>query len=624
MSTHKRIDIICIGAIFFAVALTALIMNANAFSITAVAGVEANSAFFTTNDLNGDWDTSSATKISLSDQGITIRGNGAYVYDGNVYIVYAGHYVLTGELTDGSVIVDADKNDKIWISLGGVTLHSDDDAAIRVEQAGKVFLTLADGTENTVSSGAQYNEEAIASGVDGTIYSRDDLTINGSGALVVNAAYNHGIVCNDDMVITGGNITIDAVQDGIHANDSVCIRNSALSIAAGDDGITVSNDDETAFLYVESGSIYISSCYEGLEAIDITIAGGTIDIIPTDDGINANGSGIGSVIRITGGDITITNPSGRDADGLDSNGSIYIEGGRIFISVSDSGGNYALDYGSENGGECVISGGTVIACGSSAMAEGFDADSPQGFLMYNTTAGAGTTIRLEDSLGGELLSEEIPCSFSSLVLSTPGLKVGDVCTLVVGDVQEQITIDNTSSSGFNPSGMFGGRGHGGAFGERTNDFAPFQGQGLSPEADSSNVMEAPDGMRSPDGMGRPEGMRSPDGMEPPDGMEHPDGMESPDGMRSPDDTEPLDGGNIYDGENESDRQEMQEVSGRPLFSGEKPSQGNGTHSQQQVRGQMSSQEELSSSNISADTLALLGISVLALMVGLITALKVKH
>ncbi|MDE7223587.1 MAG: carbohydrate-binding domain-containing protein, partial [Acetatifactor sp.] len=511
--------------------------------------------------------------------------------------------------------------------------------------------------------------------------------------------YNHGIVCNDDMVITGGNITIYAVQDGIHANDSVCIRNSALSISAGDDGITVSNDDETAFLYVESGSIYISSCYEGLEAIDITIAGGTIDIIPTDDGINANGSGIGSVIRITGGDITIINPSGRDADGLDSNGSIYIEGGRVFISVSDSGGNYALDYGSENGGECVVSGGTVIACGSSAMAEGFNADSPQGFLMYNTTAEAGTTIRLEDSLGGELLSVEIPCSFSSIVLSTPGLEVGDVCTLVIGDVQEQITIDNTSSSGFNPSGMFGGRGHGGAFGERTNDFAPSQGQGLSPEAESSNAMEAPEGMRSPDGMGRPEGMefpdgmehpdsmespegmefpdsmespdgmehpdgigasddmefpdgmerldgmelpdgigasddmKFPDGMEPPDGMRSPDGMDPPDGMRSPDDTEPLggmrspddtdplDGGNVYDGENESDRQEMQEVSGRPLFSGEKPSQGNGTHPQQQVQGQMSPQEELSSSNISADTLALLGISVLALMVGLITALK---
>ena len=65
-----------------------------------------------------------------------------------------------------------------------------------------------------------------------------------------------------------------AVQDGIHANDSVCIRESVISISAGDDGITVSNDDDAAFLYVESGRISITDCYEGLEAVDITIAGG--------------------------------------------------------------------------------------------------------------------------------------------------------------------------------------------------------------------------------------------------------------------------------------------------------------------------------------------------------------
>lgn len=248
-----------------AIALTVLLAGGKALGITAVAGEVVGSDQFTANDLNADWDTSSATKIVLSDIDSTIHGSGAYFYDGDIYIVYAGHYVLTGELTNGSVVIDADKSDKIWISLSGVTLHCDDDAAIRVEQADKVFLTLADNTENTVSSGAEYNAELAASGVDGTIYSRDDLTINGSGSLVVNAAYRHGIVCNDALRITGGNITIDAVQDGIHANDSVCIRDSTISVSAGDDGITASNDDETAFLYVESGNITIPSCYEGLK-----------------------------------------------------------------------------------------------------------------------------------------------------------------------------------------------------------------------------------------------------------------------------------------------------------------------------------------------------------------------
>ena len=648
MSTHKKIDIICIAAIFFALALTALIMNGKAFSITAVAGEGADSE---------DWDTSSATKITLSDNGSTIHGNGAYIYDGDVYIVYAGHYVLTGELTDGSVIVDADKDDKIWISLSGVTLYSDDDAAIRIEQADKVFLTLAEGTENAISSGTQYNEDSIASGVDGTIYSRDDLTINGTGVLVVNAAYNHGIVCNDNLVITGGNITINAVQDGIHANDSVCIRNSAISIFAGDDGITVSNDDETAFLYVESGSITIPACYEGLEAVDITITGGTSEIMPTDDGINASGNGSKSVIRIAGGDITIINPSGRDADGLDSNGSIYVEGGRVFVSVLGSGGNCALDYGSENGGECVVSGGTVIACGGSMMSEGFDADSPQGFLMYSTTAEAGTTIRLEDSLGRELLSEEIPCSFSSVVLSTPELKVGDVCTLVIGDVQEQITIDNSSASGFfSPAGMFGGgmsgvRGHGGDFRNRIDGFSSSEKPGLP------GGMEPSEGMKPHDSMELPKGMEPPDNMEPPEGIEPSGNMEPSEGMESPNGMEPFGGieppgsmkpsedtgpsGNIEPSNgaeppnsieppngaeptNRADGQEMQEVSGRPFTPDAGQSRENGTHSLQRDWGQMSSREDISTSAISADTLVLLGISVLILLMGLIIAQKVKH
>lgn len=470
MSTHKKIDAVCIAVVFIMIALTALFMNGRAIGISPVVNADDGNDRFTANDLNGDWDISNATQIVLSDNGSTVSGNGAYVYDGDVCIVYAGCYVLSGALTNGRLLIDADKADKIWILLDGVSLHCEDDAAIRIEQADKVFLTLAEGSQNTISSGVLYDEANVASGVDGAIYSRDDLTINGTGSLVVDGAYQHGIVCNDDLVLAGGEIVVNAAEDGIHANDSVRIREAEITVSAGDDGITVSNDEETAYLYMESGSVTVLSCYEGFEAIDITIAGGSIDITSTDDGMNANGNGNGC-IRIVDGDITITNPTGRDADGLDSNGSIYIEGGNVFISVSDNGGNSALDYGSEYGGECVISGGTVIACGNSRMAEGFDAASPQGFLMYQTTADAGTTISLKDADGRELLAGEIPCSFSSVVLSVPKLQVGDVCTIRVGDVEEQITIDNVSTSAFGPAGMFGGgmrnhQGDGGRGGNR--------------------------------------------------------------------------------------------------------------------------------------------------------------
>lgn len=488
MSTHKKIDMICIVSVILSVMLSVFLVYAKGAGFVTVMRGEAVSDMFTAADLDASWDTASATKIALSDKGSKIDGSGAYIYEGDVHIVYGGRYVLTGSLTDGSVIIDADKSDKVWILSDGVSIHSDDDAAFRVEQADKVFLTLADNTESSFSSGEQYNEDAAKRGVDGVIYSRDDLTINGTGSLFVKAEYRHGIVCNDDLVISGGNITISAPQDGIHANDSVRICKADISISAGDDGITVSNDDETASLYVESGNISVTECYEGLEAVDIMIAGGMIDIMSTDDGVNASGSGENSVIRITGGDVRIVNSFGRDADGLDSNGNIYIEGGKVFISVPDDGGNCALDYGSENGGECVVKGGIVVACGGNAMAEGFDAASPQGFIMYNTSAQAGTTITLEDADGTVLLREEIPCSFSSAVLSTPDLAVGDVCKVTIGEEETQITIDNIANSDFAPAGMFGGGMRGGKNrGEMPGIQGPADKQDMKPPEDAGKI-----------------------------------------------------------------------------------------------------------------------------------------
>ena len=468
MSTSKHIDIICAVALLCTLLVTVLFVNGKALGITPVTDGDAGGGDspFTANDRNAAWDSAGATQITLTGDGGRVKGNGAYILDGDVHIVYAGEYVLSGELTDGSVIIDANGDDKIWLLLDGVSLHCEDSAAILVEQAKKVFLTLADGKSNTVSSGASYSQEAVSAKIDGAIYSRDDLTINGGGSLTVTAPYKHGIVCNDNLVIAGGTIDITAKQDGVHANDSVSFALAQITINAGDDGVTVSNDSETAWLYVESGHISIPSCYEGLEAIDITIAGGAIDIRPTDDGINANGRGFNSVIRITGGDITIINENGRDADGLDSNGSIYISGGNTFISVNTS--SYALDYGSENGGVCEISGGTVVAAGGSAMAEGFDSSSEQCFIMYNTsTAPAGTTVTLKNEAGDTLISEAIPCGFSSVVISTPELQMGETCTISIGDSLAEIIVDNSSSSsGFGMGGMFGGGQQGGGFGGR--------------------------------------------------------------------------------------------------------------------------------------------------------------
>ena len=171
MSTSKHIDIICVVALLCTLLVTVLFMNGEALGIAPVTDGDAGDgdSLFTANDLNAGWDSSDATRIELSGDGGSVKGNGAYILDGDVHILYAGKYVLSGELTDGSVIIDAEVDDKIWLLLDGVSLHCEDSAAILVEQADKVFLTLADGTENVISCGASWSEDAVSAKIDGAV-----------------------------------------------------------------------------------------------------------------------------------------------------------------------------------------------------------------------------------------------------------------------------------------------------------------------------------------------------------------------------------------------------------------------------------------------------------------------
>ncbi|MBP9988399.1 MAG: carbohydrate-binding domain-containing protein, partial [Ruminococcus sp.] len=366
MSTSKYVDKICIAAISLTLVITILFMFGEKLGIAVIHREEDENTngMFTSNDLNAEWDTESACKIILNGDTAEITGNGAYFSNNTLHISYAGKYVISGTL-DGSVHIDADGDDKIRLMFDGVNITSKTEPPLYINQADKVFLTLRDDSQNTLTFENE-DEEAEA---DGCIFSRDDLTVNGKGNLTVTSSCLHGIVCNDTLIFSGGNINITAKNDAVHVHDGIKICNTALTVSAGDDGLHAGNDYETAVFYLESGNINITECYEGIEANDITIAGGTVNITPEDDGINASGSGKTSQITVSGGDITIINKNGRDADGFDSNGNISITGGNVFISVVGTGTNNAVDYGSESGGKFTISDGTIIACGASQMAE---------------------------------------------------------------------------------------------------------------------------------------------------------------------------------------------------------------------------------------------------------------
>ncbi len=263
--------------------VTVLFMNGEKLGITKIVDEDSEYAdetiLFTDNDNAGDWGRSLATKINLDAKENYEASDKAYFLDGNLYINQAGYYALSGDMP-GSVIVEADKNAKVFIALDGVNIDGQDDAAIKVLKADKVFLSLGDGTINTLTGDSEYSDDAV----DGVIYAKEDLTINGSGSLSIVAKYKHGIAANDDLVITGGNITIDANLDAIHVNDHFKFREATLPIATKDDAIHCDKE-----ISVVSGDITIHSCYEGIEAHDINIEGGDIVIYASDDGINANG-----------------------------------------------------------------------------------------------------------------------------------------------------------------------------------------------------------------------------------------------------------------------------------------------------------------------------------------------
>ncbi|MBR1757880.1 MAG: carbohydrate-binding domain-containing protein [Lachnospiraceae bacterium] len=279
MSTHKKIDLICVVVILVGLLITVLFMNGEALGMTVMYDQDTeaheDTEFFSAKDLNPDWDVSAATYIKCMGSYAIISGSGAYVYDGNVYITGGGYYYITGELTDGSIIVDAHKNSKVWVMLDGVNVYASDTAAFQVLQADKVFLTLAEGSENVLASGGEFSSEAEEAGINAVIYAKDDLTINGYGTLTVNGGVKHGIKANDDLVITGGNISITVPGDGIHVNDSVRITEATITIEAGDDGID--QDEEDGYLYVASGTITIDCEDDAVNIAGLLVVdGGTI------------------------------------------------------------------------------------------------------------------------------------------------------------------------------------------------------------------------------------------------------------------------------------------------------------------------------------------------------------
>lgn len=342
----KKIYVVMLG-IMIVLACMGLAACGTGGANTDATSDETTNSIYTDRDMDGTWDAATATNVELADS------TGSYTIDAE------GTYVFTGSLSDGQIIVKASDTAKVQVVLNGVSVTCKSAPALMIESGDKVFVTLAAGTENSLVDGTSYastEDEPFA-----CLFSKSDLTINGTGYLDVVGNYNNGIGSKDDLKICGGNITVTSVNHGIKGKDMVGICAGTVEVAANGDGIKSNNttDEGRGYVSIDGGTVKITKCVEGIEARNIYINDGDISITSSDDGINAT-DGVtssnvmqaqeGITIEITGGTLYIN----TGGDGIDSNGDLYISGGDVTIE-GESNANEALDYA----GEYNNTGGTV-------------------------------------------------------------------------------------------------------------------------------------------------------------------------------------------------------------------------------------------------------------------------
>ena len=264
---------------------------------------EASEELFSSRDMEVGYDESECIKISLKGTSGFCDSDTVNITDGTITITEEGTYILSGTMTEGMIIVDAEDTDKIQLVLDNANITCATSAAIYVKNADKVFITTSADSENTLTNGGEY--EAIDdNNIDGVIFSKADLTLNGQGTLNIKANAGHGIVSKDDLVLTSGTYQINAEKHGLQGKDCLSIADGTYTIECGEDGLHTggnldivngtfqikSGDDgmhADAALTIYNGKIDITESYEGIEGKTIDIIDGDISVVSSDDGLNA-------------------------------------------------------------------------------------------------------------------------------------------------------------------------------------------------------------------------------------------------------------------------------------------------------------------------------------------------
>ncbi len=238
------------------------------------------SEMFTDRDKEIGYDDTSAVSIELSDSSASCDSRNVTIDGSTITITQEGTYVLSGNLSDGQIVVDADAA-KVQLVLNGVDITKKSGSAIYVKSADKVFVTLADGTENKLTTSGTF-ETDDDNNIDAVIFSKEDITLNGKGSLTVSTEDGNGITSKDDLKITSGTYNITASGHGLEGKDSARIADGTITITAGKDGIHSDNTEDASkgFVYISGGKLDITSTGDGIDASNIVqVDDGEVNIV---------------------------------------------------------------------------------------------------------------------------------------------------------------------------------------------------------------------------------------------------------------------------------------------------------------------------------------------------------
>lgn len=329
---------------------------------------------------------------------------------GDVEITKAGTYILTGTLSNGSILINASKEDTVRLVLDNAHITSSSFAAIYSSQAKKVIISLPEGTSNAIEDASTYTK-TVEDDVTSAIFIKDDLTFNGNGTLTITANNNDAITSKDTLKLMEGTYDITAEDDGIVGRDFLYVHDGNYTLHVEGDGLktTYDTDDSKGDMVIEAGTFNIAAGNDGFQAEhSLTIYDGTFDITTGGGSINSSTS---SNVNQPGGfgmwnSQSTTSTDSASAKGIKTGSSLTIKGGTYDMDTSD-------DALHTNGDVTIDAGNFIILSGD----DGIHADNQ---LIIN-----GGTIDIQKSYEGlEAAVIDIYGGYIQVIASDDGINTG--------------------------------------------------------------------------------------------------------------------------------------------------------------------------------------------------------